>query len=42
VGALIGWLVLHESLNTNAIIAIIGITIASLGSTLTNKEESHA
>ena len=42
VGAIIGWLVLHESLNTNAVIAIIGITIASLGSTLTNKEESHA
>jgi inner membrane transporter RhtA len=42
VGAIIGWLVLHESLNTNAIIAIIGITIASLGSILTNKEESHA
>ena len=42
VGAIIGWLILHESLNTNAIIAIIGITIASLGSTLTNKEEAHA
>lgn len=41
VGALIGWLILNETLNTNAVIAIIGITIASLGSTLTNKEQAH-
>lgn len=38
-GALIGWIVLHEALNGRAIVAIIGITIASLGSTLTRKEQ---
>lgn len=37
-GALIGWLLLHEALNWRAILAIVGITIASLGSTLTNQE----
>ncbi|MCE2849662.1 MAG: EamA family transporter [Roseiflexaceae bacterium] len=40
-GAIIGWLLLNEALNDRAIMAIIGITIASLGSTLTSKE-SHA
>lgn len=37
-GALIGWIVLGEALHTRAIFAIIGITIASLGSTLTTEE----
>lgn len=40
-GAVIGWLILHEALNERAILAIIGITIASLGSTLTSTEQ-HA
>jgi inner membrane transporter RhtA len=40
-GAIIGWLLLNEALNDRAILAIIGITIASLGSTLTSKE-AHA
>ncbi len=39
VGALLGWIVLAEALNERAILAIIGITIASLGSTMTSKEQ---
>ena len=38
VGALIGWIVLAEALNERTMFAIAGITIASLGSTLTSKE----
>ena len=38
VGAILGWLVLAEALNERAVLAIFGITIASLGSTLTSKE----
>ncbi|MFM2309636.1 MAG: hypothetical protein RLY87_1758 [Chloroflexota bacterium] len=41
VGALIGYVVLHEQLTLATIGAVVGVTIASLGATLTHKEESH-
>jgi inner membrane transporter RhtA len=33
-GALIGYLVLHESLTPRILLAIIGVTVAAIGSTL--------
>lgn len=40
-GTLIGYVVLHEQLTLSTIGAIVGVTIASLGTTLTHKEGSH-
>lgn len=40
-GALVGFLVLNERLTLPAVGAIVGVTIASIGSTLTHTEDTH-
>jgi len=41
VGALIGYVVLHERLTLATICAIVGVTVASVGATLTHQEVPH-
>lgn len=40
VGTIIGYAVLHEALSLQAIIAVLGVTIASVGATLSNQERT--